>query len=335
MTQSLARATGLLIVLSAPIVVACGVNEPAVAVVTEVEDASPLTDKGLRGVWGSSADDVWVVGAEGVIFHYDGEAWLPSSSGTVMDLQAVHGTGWDDVWAVGEDTVLHFDGQVWTEHLPDQDIMEVLLGVWCERSGKVWMSGVATDVNEGVLRVFERDAGGAEEEGRWEVATAAGSTSLWDVWGAGPGDIWSGGTATGGSGFVVRGDGLAFDLIGYEGGAPRAIWGSATDDVWIAPYVGAMHHWDGLAWTAAPGADVQKLLGAGGSGRDDAWAVGLTGAVLHWDGAGWEPSTVDTVHNLSGVWAASRDDAWIVGARGTLLHWDGSVWTSVSGPPAE
>jgi hypothetical protein len=301
----------------------------------DADEATSLTTNGLRGVWGSSAEDVWVVGAAGTVLHFDGEAWTPFDSGTDRDLQAVHGTGPDDVWAVGADTIVRWDGAVWTEQLAGVELFEELLGVWCERPGKVWMSGVATDVNQGLMRLFEAD-GDTAEDGQpmdlWVFALASGSTSLWDVWGSGPGDVWSGGTRSGGGGYVVHGGEEAFDLVGYDGGPPRAIWGTAADDVWIAPYEGAMHHWDGTAWAAAPGADVQKLIGAGGSARDDAWVVGLDGAVFHWDGAGWEPSEVDTVSNLSSVWAADRDDAWIVGAEGTLLRWDGSVWRSVSRP---
>lgn len=312
----------------------CGHDEA----VDEAEEGAtpPLSASGLRAVWGSSAEDVWVVGADGVIFHFDGESWLPFESGTRQDLQAVHGTGPSDAWAVGDDTLLHWDGEVWTEQLPDVELFEMLLGVWCERPGKVWMSGVATDVNQGVMRFFDGGTEGRwEEEGVWEVAVANGSTSLWDVWGAGPTEIWSGGTSAGGGGFVVHGGGQAFDLVGYSGGAARAIWGTAGNDVWIAPYEGAMHHWDGVAWTPSPGVEVQNLIGVGGSARDDAWAVGLDGAIFHWDGASWESSFVETGRHLSSVWAAARDDAWIAGAEGTLLHWNGSEWEVVSEPLPE
>jgi len=312
---------------------ACGDN---VTIERSEEAPVSLTTNGLRGVWGSSADDVWVVGAAGTIFHFDGESWQPFASGTEDDLQAVHGTGPGDVWAVGDDTIVRWDGEVWTEELAGMDLFEMLLGVWCERPGKVWMSGVAIDMNQGLMRVFEEDGAvdaSGQPEDLWDFALTSDATSLWDVWGAGPEDIWSGGTRYGGGGYVVHGGGQAFDAVGYDGGAPRAIWGTAVDDVWIAPYEGAMHHWDGTTWSAAPGAEVQKLIGAGGSARDDAWAVGLDGAIFHWDGASWEPSDAGTTANLSSVWAAARDDAWIVGAAGTVLRWDGAAWAAVSGPP--
>ena len=39
---------------------------------------------GLRGVWGSDANNVWAVGEAGTILKYDGSSWSAQSSGTVL-----------------------------------------------------------------------------------------------------------------------------------------------------------------------------------------------------------------------------------------------------------
>jgi hypothetical protein len=43
-------------------------------------------------VWGSSASDVWAVGQDGAIAHWDGAAWSSSNSGTTSSLYAVWGS---------------------------------------------------------------------------------------------------------------------------------------------------------------------------------------------------------------------------------------------------
>jgi len=72
----------------------------------------------IRKVWGTSARDVWFVGDDFFVAHWDGEhltsVALPSSAhaGSFHD---VSGAGPNDVWAVGTSgTVVHYDGARWT-----------------------------------------------------------------------------------------------------------------------------------------------------------------------------------------------------------------------------
>ena len=96
----------------------------------------------LYGVWGSSKDDIFVVGTgEGIplennrlqvtggIFHYDGDKWSEMSSledefFEGITLHAVWGSSSSDVYAVGSEwTILYYDGIEWsrieTDLFPD------------------------------------------------------------------------------------------------------------------------------------------------------------------------------------------------------------------------
>jgi hypothetical protein len=69
----------------------------------------------LFGVWGSSSVDVYAVGAEGTILHYDGISWSQMDSGTVNDLYDVWGTSSSDIFAAGRGgTILHYNGNSWS-----------------------------------------------------------------------------------------------------------------------------------------------------------------------------------------------------------------------------
>src|SRR2546423_3409495 len=72
------------------------------------------TANSLYGVWGSSASDVWAVGAIGTILHYNGVTWSSVSSGTSQGINGVWGSSAANVWAVGvSGTILHYSGTSW------------------------------------------------------------------------------------------------------------------------------------------------------------------------------------------------------------------------------
>lgn len=72
--------------------------------------------KSIFGIWGTSASDVYFVGAGGAIVHYDGANFTAMASNTTMTLHAVWGSGAGDVFAVGDaGTIMHYDGSAWTQ----------------------------------------------------------------------------------------------------------------------------------------------------------------------------------------------------------------------------
>lgn len=69
-----------------------------------------------HGVWGSDSDDVFAVGDNGIIEHFNGTEWSSMHSNTLAKLKDVWGTGPDNVFIVGHDsTLLHYDGDGWTQ----------------------------------------------------------------------------------------------------------------------------------------------------------------------------------------------------------------------------
>ena len=221
-----------------------------------------------------------------------------------------------DVWVVGDDVVLHWDGASWSEAL--SGMHETLLGIWQGAPDDVWMAGLTWDTDRGLLRHWN----GSD----WQWREVPGAWTLWEISGR-QDQVWLGGTATSGSahGFLAQGTGMSFSAMDYSGGSLRGIWGSAREDVWVAPYSGPLQHWDGSNWSShVAGPEDMRLMGLSGSASDDVWAVGLRGVILHWDGASWHEVESGAGDNLSAVWASARNDVWAVGS--SVLHWDGSRW---------
>jgi hypothetical protein len=71
----------------------------------------PLFEGPFWGVWGSSANDLWVVGARGTIVRSTdgGASWAQVAIGTTSTLRAVWGRSATDVWVAGDGGIWHLE----------------------------------------------------------------------------------------------------------------------------------------------------------------------------------------------------------------------------------
>ena len=149
----------------------------------------------LFKVWGLAHDDAWIVGAGGVILHYDGTALTSEVSPTRQTLFTTHAIPGRTVavGGAGNGVLLErgLDG-VWTNHAPR--LAATLIGVWLDGD-----AGWAVGASGQVLR---------ERAGRWELddtSPGLGGNALHSVWVDPEGGVW----AAGGQVLVVPiGDGV-------------------------------------------------------------------------------------------------------------------------------
>ena len=62
---------------------------------------APGTQGSLLSLWGDRDDNVWAVGMNGSILHWDGATWSQEDSGVVEHLLSIHGAG-GTAWIVGD-----------------------------------------------------------------------------------------------------------------------------------------------------------------------------------------------------------------------------------------
>jgi len=108
------------------------------------------TEIKLLGVWGDSPSDVFAVGNEGGIIHFDGNAWSSMNSGTASMLMGIWGSSSSDVFAVGvrydgsgNDGIVHYDGHTWSDMTDDMEIIYIMNGVWGSSGSDVFAVGRA------------------------------------------------------------------------------------------------------------------------------------------------------------------------------------------------
>ncbi|NUP13729.1 MAG: hypothetical protein HOW73_47440 [Polyangiaceae bacterium] len=98
--------------------------------------------RALFKVWGTSGDDLFVVGEGGVMWHKKGAEWLLESDPPIAggNLTTVHGCSSSDVYAVGGRDLLHYDGSTWTKL--EQGLSNDVNGVVCVGDGEAAIVGM-------------------------------------------------------------------------------------------------------------------------------------------------------------------------------------------------
>ena len=99
--------------------------------------------RALFKTWGTSSEDLFIIGEAGVIWHYDGTTWENQSGDPPVatgNLTTVHGCAPDDVWAVGGRDILHYDGTAWTKETIS--LGNDVNGVFCAAKGNVGIAGM-------------------------------------------------------------------------------------------------------------------------------------------------------------------------------------------------
>ena len=219
------------------------------------ETALPVSSGLITTLWGAAPWDLWAA-AQGDLFHWNGGLWswrahLPKNTTSLF------GFAGDDVFGVGyEGQVAHWDGEAWSVVAttgPDQ--LTVVFGAgrvaWAAGLRGVlwaWRDGSWAPV-PGVPAADFTAGWAAAEDDAW-VAGDAGELLHWDgaawrpddagvagvinvVFGLGRDRVW----LASDDHEVRRWDGAAWrpaEVNMPQGGAVRAMWGAATDDVWAA-----------------------------------------------------------------------------------------------------
>lgn len=159
---------------------------------TWVEDDMTLNlTVSLNGLWGSSVTDVFAVGQNGTVLHWNG-AWSQQSTSTTYILLAAWGSSSTDVYAVGRTAgglpiALHYNG-TWsdvTTTLPPTGTV-ALQGIWGSSSSNIYVVGQA-----GTILHFDGSA--------WSALTSNTTANLTAVGGSGT-DVF----AVGAGGTVLR-----------------------------------------------------------------------------------------------------------------------------------
>ena len=151
----------------------------------------------LDDVWGSSANDVWIVAEDGTVDHWDGSALtevLDELGAGASGRGAVHGTGPSDVWLLGAG-LHHWDGKTLTAvtTLPALPQSSLFAAVHAVAPDDVWVTasdGVVYRWNGAAWTTPPVPALRPDDNGNVSLFGFAGTSSS-DLWAIGTdGDVF-------------------------------------------------------------------------------------------------------------------------------------------------
>ena len=274
------------------------------------------TSENLWDVWGQSADDVWIVGANGTILQWDGNALQEFENVSDKSIYGVWGSSSDDVWAVGDmGTIVHWNGVSWSPE--ESSTSNRLLDVWGSSPNDVWAVGLYGTIVHW-------------NGGSWRSFDSGTSNSLTAVWGSASNDVW----VSANNAQILHWNGNNWTVFDIEvedwckyHTSFFSVWGSDSNDVWIVGYddrkdTHVTLRYDGNTWQIIYGEPDQfRLKGVWGSPTGEVWAVGSSDSIYRWDGQAWNGiSGVEGGNGFQKVWG-TYEEIFIVGLSGNILHY--------------
>ncbi len=303
------------------------------------------------GVWGSSGSDIYAVGSNGTIVHYDGSDWSEMTSGVTVTLKDIWGASASELIAVGNvGTALHGNGSNWSEK--NTKVSNNLRAVWGFSGSDVYAVG------DSIVLHFNGS--------KWSEVDVGYTDIFVSVWGSSPSDVFIAGQDDTGPEYILHYDGIGWtrmSIPSYHG--VYDLWGSSGSDVYACGPYGSMLHYDGATWSEQTDVGVSHLYSLSGNAADDIYVAGVGGQIFHYDGSTWDqvlntqgPVLYD-IHAVSGtcicavgkmsiycysegawhtvllslsdVWGRASNDVYATGGA-WIHHWDGFEWTEMPSP---
>ncbi len=274
----------------------------------------------INGIWGASADDVWLAGTPGTALHWNGRGLDAHSIDTAQALSGVWGSSASDVWMFTTSaSIWHFDQSTnsWSRSLaktgrpePGEGYPTPVAAMWGTSNSDVWAVGASILQNSKNPSppVYHSD-GWRNGDPNWQVV----ATAIWDP-----------------------------PTVEYI--TMNAICGGAKAGVWLVGDSGKTRYssgWvnGGAKWGSLNTQTTRNLFGVWCSPDGEVWAVGDKGTILRFtlaEGDSYNAESFGPLTNksLRAVWGASPTDIWAVGDAGTVLRWDGTSWMAAKAPLA-
>jgi photosystem II stability/assembly factor-like uncharacterized protein len=268
-------------------------------------------------VWAASDHDAFAVAQSGVILRYDGAKWSVSCLAS-DDLTAIWGSGASDVWALSYDRAYHYDGAKWTgTMLPTEYYAS---DIWGSSDHDIYAVG---DWRNDLLHY---------DGSTWAPIEGPATyyTQYSSIWGSGPRDVW----IAGASDTVGHFDGTSWRTVKCPtpySDRVIAVSGTGANDIYFQCGSGVIHY-DGETFVHLDGWPLAQYIKNIWAAPGALFCACSEGMIVAYEGSDCKAVVGGQYLNLNDVWTDAPDNAWAVGDMGTILHFNGGRWTDESDP---
>jgi hypothetical protein len=309
------------------------------------EESVP-TDEALLGVWGRRSDDVFAVGWNGTILHYDGAEWteepVETTRTATLPLTTVGGVPLPNDFDPMDPTFV--PGPVWAAGWRGTILERSPEGVWVDAPRAPGTATVTADLfslavddemealvvgDTGTLFIWDGSAWDRQAlrvRGTFSNEFIEPRGTLHGAWTRNGDTYFAVGSA--GAAYRSRGGPMDWEIVDTTIPNPlRAVWGPNPNNVFAVGLDSLILRFDGGTWAVVRnrGADelpVEFIQDIDGRNGNNLMIVGWRGFVARFDGR-WRVEEVPTDRDLRGVWMADDANvAFVVGADGTVLRRD-------------
>ncbi|KPA15216.1 secreted protein containing Cellulosome anchoring protein, cohesin region domain protein, partial [Candidatus Magnetomorum sp. HK-1] len=250
-----------------------------------------------------SHQNIYVVGYNGSILHFNGNDWEKMSTPTRMPIWSIWGADPEHIYAVGGNgTILFYNGLEWA--LMDSGTRQWLYDIWGADSENIYAVGA------GIILKFDGN--------QWtHMMIGDDRKTFFTIWGNNDHDIY----AAGDFGKIYHYNGLGWTEI--KGGLANQIWGIWTYGVHIFAAGNLkdnqtfVYHFDGVQWKNKELSVKTHLWGIWGSSENDVYLVGDSGTIVNFDGQNWQTQTVNENARLRSVWG-NQGTAYVLAENGSI-----------------
>ncbi len=292
----------------------------------------------LYGIGGRAPDNIFAVGADGAVRHYDAAAdqWIWCKPITSLPLYSVAATGANEVMAVGgallDAVIIHWDGTAWSKM--DTESAPGLHAIWTAAQDDVFAVG-----SEGAILHWDGNGWSRMETNETRTFNA--------VWGSDSENIFAATTTIyNGSSRLWQWDGSGWsDVFPGTQDSIRAIWASSANDVWAvsgSEYLEDFHvfHRDGFTWRIMKTGVADSIRDVWGASSDAVFLVGNNGVILKYDGREFKRIESMSDATFVSVWGTDANDVYIAGNmydsdKSILFHYDGTDLQEMQRPGNE
>jgi hypothetical protein len=273
-------------------------------------------------VYATAPDNIWITGARGTIFQWNGQVWsrhhpppLPGEDFVQWPFQII-GTGSNDMWLILGTAIEHWNGATWTIVAAGPTNVAIYYH-------QLWIAPDTGDVYATSNVGLERSHNG----GPFEVQLRANVVA---VWGVSSTDFFLG---SGGS--ITQFDGTTFNPVFFEQNKFTLSYQGFPNDAWASGGNATLVHWDGSTWTDVPTglSATATITSVAALAPNDVWWLtsgnsSLGQGLLHWDGTSITATPLDT-SSFGDVCCRSLNSAAIIAGRWWIVSDDGLLYTKV------